>query len=58
MEERGLAEVADRDHATRHPDVGCRGEAALVEPAEACVDLARAVVRTEVVRKTIRTALA
>src|SRR6185436_8425644 len=53
MEERRLAEVADRDHAARYGNLGSSRQPGLVEAAEACVDLACAVVRTEVVRERI-----
>src|SRR5262249_4049296 len=50
LEERRLAEVAQRDDAAGDGDVGRVGEPGVVDGPEARLHLARAVVRTEVVR--------
>ena len=55
LQERRLAEVPDGDDPARDRDVRRLGECGLVEPSKTCVDLARALVRTEVVGKWIRT---
>jgi hypothetical protein len=58
VEEGRFAEITDRHRPAGDSHLGCVGEPGLVEAAEACLDLARGMVRTEVVREWIRTARA